>query len=406
MSRESKNLHFARRFARQFKSEDDANLLIETIRKEIPNVRKADCKFMLGVTRLCLDKEITTGNDIGNMNEIIKFITSDAHVNEYDYNLNGEHLKDLFKRFMGSINEEIRSDFEKLSKMQFTKNDEYDIIEVPDYETASKYSKYTSWCITHYSNMYDSYTTEGMGTFYFLLKKGFENVKAVHNSDNPLDEYGLSMIAVSVNANGSLNTCTCRWNHDNGGGDGMMNTEEISRLIGMNFYNVFHAPKLPEEIMNIRVLLSDRKTIVKVSDFDSLTMKAAGVEVTNGKFVSLKHTRDDDNSKAINWYKSNERIDKNNGEYLPTYEELKEWYDKRKLINGALIKVGGEPMDNIRFYWSSDERTPGSAWGLVSSGGGRTWGCESYCSCDDVRCRAFVRPLTLPCLFLPSAICR
>ena len=75
MSRESKNLHFARRFARQFKSEDDANLLIETIRKEIPNVRKADCKFMLGVTRLCLDKEITTGNDIGNMNEIIKFIT-------------------------------------------------------------------------------------------------------------------------------------------------------------------------------------------------------------------------------------------------------------------------------------------------------------------------------------------
>ena len=50
MSRESKNLHFARRFARQFKSEDDANLLIETIRKEIPNVRKADCKFMLGVT--------------------------------------------------------------------------------------------------------------------------------------------------------------------------------------------------------------------------------------------------------------------------------------------------------------------------------------------------------------------
>ena len=38
-------------------------------------------------------------------------------------------IKNLFKRFMGSINEEIRSDFEKLSKMQFTKNDEYDIIE-------------------------------------------------------------------------------------------------------------------------------------------------------------------------------------------------------------------------------------------------------------------------------------
>ena len=104
---------------------------------------------------------------------------------------------------------------------------------------------------------------------------------------------------------------------------------------------------------------------------------------------------------------SNERIDKNNGEYLPTYEKLKEWYDNRKLINGALIKVGGEPMDNDRFYWSSDQRTAGSAWGLVSSGGVRDWhfkdgGYYPYSN----RCRAFVRPLTLPCLFLQSAICR
>ena len=123
--------------------------------------------------------------------------------------------------------------------------------------------------------------------------------------------------------------------------------------------------------------------------------------------MSLKHTRDDDNSKAINWYKSNERIDKNNGEYLPTYEELKEWYDNRKLINGALIKVGGEPMDNDRFYWSSDQRTAGSAWGLVSSGGVRDWHFKDggYYP-DSNRCRAFIRPLTLPCLFLQSAICR
>ena len=123
--------------------------------------------------------------------------------------------------------------------------------------------------------------------------------------------------------------------------------------------------------------------------------------------MSLKHTRDDDNSKAINWYKSNERIDKNNGEYLPTYEELKEWYDNLKLINGALIKVGGESMDNNRFYWSSDERTPGAAWGLVSSSGVRDWVYKDdgyYCGSN--RCRAFVRPLTLPCLFLQSAICR
>ena len=74
---------------------------------------------------------------------------------------------------------------------------------------------------------------------------------------------------------------------------------------------------------------------------------------------------------------------------------LVEWYDNRKLINGALIKVGGEPMDNYRFYWSSDERTPGSAWGLVSSGGGRDWNYKDNNYYNNNRCRAFVRPLSL-----------
>ena len=47
------------------------------------------------------------------------------------------------------------------------------------------------------------------------------------------------MIAVSVNEDGSLNTCTCRWNHSNGGNDNIMTTQQISQLLGVNFYQTF-----------------------------------------------------------------------------------------------------------------------------------------------------------------------
>ena len=47
------------------------------------------------------------------------------------------------------------------------------------------------------------------------------------------------MIAISVNENGMLNTCTCRWNHDNGGDDNAMNAVEISKVVNVNFYETF-----------------------------------------------------------------------------------------------------------------------------------------------------------------------
>jgi hypothetical protein len=87
--------------------------------------------------------------------------------------------------------------------------------------------------------MYQSYTKNGLGRFYFCLKPGFEKVERIEGEDCPMDDYGKSMIAISVNDDGSLNTCTCRWNHDNGGNDNMMDTKEISEFFGVNFYKTF-----------------------------------------------------------------------------------------------------------------------------------------------------------------------
>ena len=95
--------------------------------------------------------------------------------------------------------------------------------------------------------MYDSYTNNGSGRFYFCLHKGFENEPMVEGDGCPLDNYGLSMIAVSVTMEGEVNTITCRWNHDNGGNDSIMTIEQLEDTLGRNFYQTFK-PYTREEL--------------------------------------------------------------------------------------------------------------------------------------------------------------
>ena len=47
------------------------------------------------------------------------------------------------------------------------------------------------------------------------------------------------MIAVSVCPDGSLNSATCRWNHDYGATDSQFDAIELSKLIQKNFFRVF-----------------------------------------------------------------------------------------------------------------------------------------------------------------------
>lgn len=225
-------------------------IFTQEIRNLMPNVRGADCKFLLGVSRIYFEDlakdQAGFQQKSAQLNKILKLATSDAHVNEYDNNLNGLSLDELNSRFGSAVQQNLQNDMDAIASSEYTRNEEYDIVPIPDYETAMRYGQYTSWCVTHYENMYDNYTNGGMGLFYFCLRKGFEQTPMVRGEGCPMDDYGKSMIAISVNDDGSLNTCTCRWNHDNGGNDSMMNTKEISDFFGVNFYETFK-PRDPTE---------------------------------------------------------------------------------------------------------------------------------------------------------------
>lgn len=297
-NRESKNINLARRYLKSNGySQEQANQIVDGIRTDIPNSRIAGCKFLLGVTRMFVNKELNNQQTIANLNQTLKYIGNQTHVNEYNNDLNGENADTIIKRFSKNIEQDVENDKNKLSNITYDKqNNDYEIKLIPSFEEAEKYKQYTSWCVTHDQSMYNSYTNGGIKPFYFLLKHGFEKIPQIEGENTPLDEYGLSMIAISVNENGNLNTCTCRWNHDNDGNDNIMNTEQISNLIGQNFYDVFKPyPQEYVEQKKKEIRQKYESLIEKLnngSSFDSLFEYVSDLD-TNYYIVGVAYTEDD-----------------------------------------------------------------------------------------------------------------
>ena len=258
--RQTKNRNAAKNYImRQLGySESDAMQFIGQLKVKIPSVRLQQEKFLLGVARLFIDGDLSANDDFKctNFNQTLKLIASDAHVNEYDNNLNGMSADELINRFADIRVGELSKRKELMGGKHYQQNREYTIVPINSFDEATKYAKYNDWCVTYSEYMFDDKTCNGAGRFYFCLRNGFENVPMKVGPNAPLDEYGLSMIAVSITMEGEPNSITCRWNHDNGGSDSVMDDEQLSDLLGVNFYNVFK-PYTLEELHAKGVILFD-----------------------------------------------------------------------------------------------------------------------------------------------------
>ena len=114
---------------------------------------------------------------------------------------------------------------------------------ITSYEECQKYNKATepgAWCITYGEQHYNGYVKRNRGHFIIFCKKGFESIPRRKGQGFPLDEYGLSMLAV-VQSDKSTNILqvTSRWNHGTGidntsvnNADHVMNKDELLQVIG------------------------------------------------------------------------------------------------------------------------------------------------------------------------------
>ena len=264
---------------------------------DIPNVRMNNCKYFLGVTRMIMEKQLADGENIIKLNSILKYINNDESLNSsFDRNLNGLTFEKLSEQTTEGMEQAYKSERERFSSTDFgERNTSYSIVKINNFKEASEYGKYTSWCVTHSKEAFGNYTSNGICVFYFCLKDGFESIPEKIGENCPLDEYGLSMLAVCVDENGECKTITCRWNHNNGGNDNIMSTEELSRLLGVNFYEVFKPSTLFKEKLEKALSLAKKGDFSGFDNIDNFDKNGlAKVELndkfnlidTNGNFLS------------------------------------------------------------------------------------------------------------------------
>ena len=242
-SQESKSIHAAKKLVMQ-RVGYDADRADEFIRVDLrdglPVLKTPQGgKFILGVTRMFCDDELNDAATVSSLNATLRLVSSDKHINVFDRNLNGISCNELIKMFSNEMSEILDADKKEVNGMEFKNISDYNIVRIDSFDEAAEYSEYTSWCVAGREDAFDDYTNNGYKQFYFCLKHGFESVQKEIGEGCPLDEYGLSMLAVLVNENGSLASCTCRWNHENGGDDNVMDAKQISEIVGVNFYETF-----------------------------------------------------------------------------------------------------------------------------------------------------------------------
>ena len=280
------NMKPARRYLEEKLGWDNEQIMdfFGKMQHDIPNVRMNNCKYFLGVTRMIMEKQLTNGESIMKLNSILKYINNDESLNSsFDRNLNGLTFEKLSEQTSEGMEQAYKSERERFSSTDFgERNNSYSIVKINDFEEASEYSKFTSWCVTHDDEAFDSYTNNGICVFYFCLKDGFESIPEKIGENCPLDEYGLSMLAVCVDENGDCNSITCRWNDNNGGNGNIMSTEELSRLLGVNFYEVFKPSTLFKEKLEKALSLAEKGDFSGFDNIDNFDKNGlAKVELNN-----------------------------------------------------------------------------------------------------------------------------
>ena len=230
--------------------------IIGSAKHDIPNIRLDNDKFLLGCLRMFLDGQLRDEESIRKVDTALKQIHTDGHTNEFSEDLNGKSPDELHNMFRETMKQNAAKDRERSSKRVFDSGSNYKIIPINSFEDAKPYGQYTSWCVTHDQNAFDSYTSSG-NRFYFCLRNGFQDV--LKNDENaPLNEWGLSMIAVNVDMNGDLTRVTTRYNHDyNGENNPLLQTpEQLENVLKVHFYQTF-LPYTRQELLDMGILPFD-----------------------------------------------------------------------------------------------------------------------------------------------------
>jgi len=180
------------------------------------------------------------------LKKLVHYITM-AHKDDYTRFLvdkeTGEPatLESLSAKYGDALKKHGEKAMAELEQLEYTPND-YVIVELTDYDTASEYADYTepdTWCYFEDEDTFDYYRNGGTVRLFLAYKPGFKDMK-------PGDKgYGQSMLGIDIGPDNALIHCNNRYNHDpdpeldndkNPPGDNRFDAKELSLLLGGPYY--------------------------------------------------------------------------------------------------------------------------------------------------------------------------
>ena len=187
---------------------------------------------------------------------------------KYDEDLNGLTYDDLIESYKTSLDiSQIRQD-RRINGRQYEKNQNYKIIEINSFAHACEFID----CFQKPDNAWECCLSEDSfekfkgtyGSIYFVMNKSYRDSQPSVDDDKDIewsddidysylemnyaddrlvdyDRYGLSMIMVVVDSDGRLVRCTGRYGNSFDYENWLlyMDEEELSLVLGVNFYEVF-----------------------------------------------------------------------------------------------------------------------------------------------------------------------
>jgi hypothetical protein len=292
--------------------------IINAVKHDFSELEHSDrpaYKFLYAICRMYVDGEFRDANDISTMNSMLKTISVEPHLSEYDHNLNGLSKDEIIRRFTPIQQKENEDEINFVKRMKFEGGSDYEIVKIDSYSQAAKYKRFAPWCVADEQRHFDSYSCDGINQFYFCLKRGFESVKR-NDTNAPLNEYGLSMISVCVDYNGMPLFVTTRYNHDFDGenNEELCKPRQVSEVINMNFFEVFKPSPLGLRLNKYEI----NSKLEKGIDINSLFDKT--YKITDGFY-------------AVSVKKKQSLVYKN--------KLITDWFDKN-LLDVKKIKLIGE----------------------------------------------------------------
>lgn len=221
------------------------------------------------------------------LKKLVHYITM-AHKDDYTRFLvdketgKPETLESLAAKYGDALKKHGEEAMAELEHLEYTPND-YVIVELTDFETASEYAEYTepdTWCYFEDEDTFEYYKSGGAIRLYLAYKPGFERLE-------PGDKgYGQSMLGIDIGPNNSLVHCNNRYNHEddpeldndkNPPGDNRFDAKELSLLLGAPYYKV--CPYYTEE---------ERKRLGILTPDDIDAALERGEDISN--MVKVHHT--------------------------------------------------------------------------------------------------------------------